>query len=64
MPTFIVNKKKMTVYKEKGRKRYGVFLFEEPNVWYKVGSFHNDEAAWHFIDYLNKMFEEVRKENE
>ena len=64
MPTFKINDKEMKIYIERGRKRYGIFLYEKPNKWYKVGSFHNDETAWYFIDYLNKMFEEVRKENE
>ena len=61
MPVFLVKDKQLGVYKMTGYKRYGIYLFEKPNIWYKVGTFNNDESAEHFIDYLNKMFEEVRE---
>lgn len=64
MPVFHVNKKQLGVYKMTGYKRYGIYLFEEPNIWYKVATFNNDESAEHFIRYLDEMFKELEKEND
>jgi hypothetical protein len=61
MPTFIIRNKQLSVFKEPGRKKYGMYLFKEPNVFIKVGTFMNDNAANHFVDYLNDMFEELQK---
>lgn len=61
MPTFIVGDKQIAIYQEKGRKKDGLFIFEKPNIWYKVGRFNNKESADHFIKYLNDMFERLQK---
>lgn len=64
MPIFYVNEKQLGVYKMKDYKRYGIYLFEKPNIWYKVATFISDDSAEYFIDYLDEMFKEVGKENE
>ena len=67
MPVFTINNKHLGVYIMTGYKRYGIYLFEPPNIWYKVATFHNEESAEHFIDYLSSMFQaliERGKENE
>ena len=61
MPVFRINEKQLGVYKMKGYKRYGIYLFEKPNIWYKVATFNNDESAEHFISYLNEMFNELER---
>lgn len=61
MPIFAINDKQLGVYQLTGYKRYGIYLFEKPNIWYKVASFSNDESTERFIEYLDAMFNGLMK---
>ena len=48
-----------------GYKRYGIYLFEKPNIYVKVATFSSDESVDKFLDYMTQMFGIVEeKENE
>ena len=48
-----------------GYKRYGIYLFEKPNIYVKVATFSSDESVDKFLDYITQMFGVVEeKEND
>ena len=64
MPMIIKGNMQIVITKW-GYKNYGIYLFEEPNIYIKVATFNSDENADVFIEYLTKMFDiEEREENE
>ena len=44
------------------RKKPCLAIFEEPNRYTKVATFNNEESARIFMEYLYKMFEELKGE--
>lgn len=62
MPAIVKGNLKIAIWKN-GYKHYGIYLFENPNVWHKVATFNNDENMSFFIDYLCQMFDLKEGEN-
>ena len=44
-------------FMKNGYKNYGIYLFEQPNSYRKVATFNCDDNADRFIEYLIKMFD-------
>lgn len=63
MPIIIRDNMQIAIMKS-GYKNYGIYIFEEPNIYRKVATFNCDESADRFIEYITKMFDIQEKENE
>ena len=63
MPILIRDNMQIAIMKN-GYKNYGIYIFEEPNIYRKVATFNCDENTDRFIEYITKMFDIQEKENE
>lgn len=54
MPYIVRGNMRIAVFKN-GRKRDGLYLFEEPNSYRRVATFNSEENADRFLEYLWKM---------